>query len=109
MDAFSRAVSRNKLLDKYEKKITALEKKVADVSGLLDKMKQFISARGLGEAFTEFVKSLEPKTMKERLVEKQKIIKRTVAATIHAYTGTWSVEKTQYQYRIIIRRRRDRV
>ena len=75
MDAFSRAVSRNKLLDKYEKKITALEKKVADVSGLLDKMKQFISARGLGEAFTEFVKSLEPKTMKERLVEKQKIIK----------------------------------
>lgn len=75
MDAFSRAVSRNKLLDKYEKKITALEKKVADVSGLLDKIKQFISARGLGEAFTEFVKSLEPKTMKERLVKKQKIIK----------------------------------
>lgn len=35
--------------------------------------------------------------------------KRTVATTIHAYTGTWSVEKTQYQYRIIIRRRRDRV
>lgn len=75
MDAFSRAVSRNKLLDKYEKKITALEKKVADVSGLLEKMKQFISARGLGEAFTEFVKSLEPKTMKERLAEKQKIVK----------------------------------
>ena len=75
IDAFSRAVSRNKLLEKYEKKIVALEKKVSDVSGLLDKMKQFISNRGLGEAFTEFVKSLEPKTMKERLVEKQKIIK----------------------------------
>lgn len=63
------------MLEKYEKKIVALEKKVSDVSGLLDKMKQFISNRGLGEAFTEFVKSLEPKTMKERLVEKQKIIK----------------------------------
>ena len=75
IDAFGRAVSRNKLLEKYEKKIVALEKKVSDVSGLLDKMKQFISNRGLGEAFTEFVKSLEPKTMKERLVEKQKIIK----------------------------------
>ena len=75
IDAFSRAVSRNKLLEKYEKKIVALEKKVSDVSGLLDKMKQFISNGGLGEAFTEFVKSLEPKTMKERLVEKQKIIK----------------------------------
>lgn len=75
IDAFSRAVSRNKLLEKYEKKIVALEKKVADVSGLLDKMKQFISNRGLGEAFAEFVKSLEPKTMKERLTEKQKVVK----------------------------------
>ena len=75
IDAFIRAVSRNKLLEKYEKKIVALEKKVSDVNGLLDKMKQFISIRGLGEAFTEFVKSLEPKTMKERLAEKQKVVK----------------------------------
>lgn len=75
IDVFSRAVSRNKLLEKYEKKIVALEKKVSDVSGLLDKMKQFISNRGLGEAFAEFVKSLEPKTMKERLTEKQKVVK----------------------------------
>ena len=75
IDAFSRAVSRNKLLEKYEKKIVALEKKVSDVSGLLDKMKQFISNRELGEALAEFVKSLEPKTMKERLTEKQKVVK----------------------------------
>lgn len=75
IDAFDRAVSRNKLLEKYEKKIVALEKKVSDVSGLLDKMKQFISNRRLGEAFAEFVKSLEPKTMKERLTEKQKVVK----------------------------------
>ena len=76
IDAFGRAVSRNKLLEKYEKKIVALEKKVSDVNGLLDKMKQFISTRGLGEAFAEFVKSLEPKTMKERLTEKQKVVKK---------------------------------
>lgn len=75
IDAFSRAVSRNKLLEKYEKKIVALKKKVSDVNGLLDKMKQFISIRGLGEAFVEFVKSLKPKTMKERLTEKQKVVK----------------------------------
>lgn len=31
--------------------------------------------RGLGESFAEFVKSLEPKTMKEHLAEKQKIVK----------------------------------
>ena len=62
-------------MEKYEKKIVALEKKVSDVNGLLDKMKQFISIRGLGEAFVEFVKSLEPKTMKERLTEKQKVVK----------------------------------
>ena len=29
----------------------------------------------MGEAFVEFVKSLEPKTMKERLVEKQRVVK----------------------------------
>ena len=75
IDAFGRAISRNKLLEKYEKKIVALEKKVSDVSGLLDKMKQFISNRELGEALAEFVKSLEPKTMKERLTEKQKVVK----------------------------------
>ena len=34
IDAFSRAVSRNKLLEKYEKKIVALEKKVSDVNGV---------------------------------------------------------------------------
>ncbi len=73
IDAFGRAVSRNKLLEKYEKKIVALEKKVSDVNGLLDKMKQFISTRGLGEAFAEFVKSLEPKTMKERLAESRRL------------------------------------
>lgn len=83
-DAFSRAVSRNKLLDKYEKKIVVLEKKVSDVNGLLDKMKQFISTRGLGEAFAEFVKSLESKTMKERLTEKQKIVKeQTQQKSLH--------------------------
>lgn len=46
IDVFSRVASRNKLLEKYEKKIVALEKKVSDVNGLLDKMKQFISNRG---------------------------------------------------------------
>ena len=48
------------------------------MNGLLDKMKQFISIRGLGEAFVEFVKSLEPKTMKERLTEKQKVVKKQI-------------------------------
>lgn len=54
---------------------TRSREKISDVNGLLDKMKQFISTRGLGEAFAEFVKSLEPKTMKERLAEKQKVVK----------------------------------
>lgn len=74
IDAFSRAVSRNKLLEKYEKKIVALEKNIR-CEWTIDKMKQFISIRGLGEAFVEFVKSIEPKTMKERLTEKQKVVK----------------------------------
>ena len=71
MDAFSRAVSRNYLLEKYEKKISALEKKIATLTNQIEKLKQFVAARGLGEAFVEFVKSLAPKSFKQKLEEKK--------------------------------------
>ena len=67
LDAFSKAVSRNHLLEKYEKKISSLEKKIATLTDQVEKLKRFVASRGLGEAFVEFVKSLAPKTMKQRL------------------------------------------
>ena len=69
LDAFSRVVSRNYLLEKYEKKISSLEKKIAVLTDQIEKLKKFIALRGLGEAFVEFVKSLAPKTMKQKLEE----------------------------------------
>ena len=71
MDAFSRAVSRNHLLEKYEKKISALEKKIETLTDQIEKLKQFVESRGLGEAFVEFVKSLAPKSFKQKLEEKK--------------------------------------
>lgn len=71
VDAFSRAVSRNHLLEKYEKKISGLENKINSLSEQLEKLKRFIASQGLGEAFVEFVKSLAPKTLKQRLEEKK--------------------------------------
>lgn len=71
MDAFSRAVSRNHLLEKYEKRISALEKKIATLTDQIEKLKQFVASRGLGEAFVEFVKSLAPKSFKQKLEEKK--------------------------------------
>lgn len=67
LDAFSKAVSRNYLLEKYEKKISNLEQKIAALTNQVEKLKRFVASRGLGEAFVEFVKSLAPKTMKQRL------------------------------------------
>ena len=67
LDAFSKAVSRNHLLEKYEKKISSLEKKTAVLTDQVEKLKRFVSSRGLGEAFVEFIKSLAPKTMKQKL------------------------------------------
>ena len=67
MDAFSKAVSRNHLLEKYEKKISDLEQKIDALAEQVEKLKRFVASRGLGEAFVEFVKSLAPKTMKQRL------------------------------------------
>ena len=67
LDAFNKAVSRNHLLEKYEKKISNLEKKIDALTDQVEKLKRFVASRGLGEAFVEFVKSLVPKTMKQRL------------------------------------------
>ena len=69
LDAFSRAVSRNHLLEKYEKKIAKLEKKIETLTDQIEKLKRFVVSRGLGEAFVEFVKSLAPKSMKQKLEE----------------------------------------
>ena len=71
MDAFNRAVSRNHLLEKYEKKIFALEKKTATLTDQIEKLKKFVASRGLGEVFAEFVKSLTPKSFKQKLEEKK--------------------------------------
>ena len=67
LDAFSKAVSRNYLLEKYEKKIAVLEKKITVLDDQVEKLKRFVASRGLGEAFVEFVKLLAPKTMKQKL------------------------------------------
>ena len=69
LDAFSKAVSRNHLLEKYEKKIGVLEKKMDTLADQTEKLKRFVASRGLGEAFVEFVKSLAPQTMKQKLEE----------------------------------------
>ena len=67
LDAFNKAVSRNHLLEKYEKKISNLEKKIDVLTEQVEKLKRFVASMGFGEAFVEFVKSLAPKTMKQRL------------------------------------------
>ena len=67
LDAFGRAVSRNHLLEKYEKKIIGLEKRIETLTDQVEKLKRFVASRGLGEAFVEFVNSLSPKTMKQKI------------------------------------------
>ena len=54
-------------MEKYEKKIGVLEKKITALSDQVEKLKRFVASRGLGEAFVEFVKLLAPKTMKQKL------------------------------------------
>ena len=71
MDAFSRAVSSNHLLEKYEKKISGLENKISILSEQVEKLKRFVASQGLGEVFVEFVKSLAPKSLKQRMEEKK--------------------------------------
>lgn len=58
---------RNHLLEKYKKKIAGLEKRIATLTDQVEKLKRFVASKGLGDAFVEFVKSLAPKTMKQKL------------------------------------------
>jgi len=67
LDAFGKAVSRNHLLERYEKKISSSEKQIATLMDQTEKLKRFVASRELGEAFVEYVKSLAPKTMKRKL------------------------------------------
>jgi hypothetical protein len=71
MDAFGRAISRDKLLDRYEKKISVQDNMINTLKSNEEKLKRFIDFKGLGGAFVEFVKSLEPKTLKQKLEEKK--------------------------------------
>jgi hypothetical protein len=71
MDAFGRAISRDKLLDRYEKKISVQDNMINTLKSNEEKLKRFIDFKGLGGAFVEFVKSLEPKTIKQKLEEKK--------------------------------------
>ena len=56
-------------MEKYEKKISGLERKIDTLTDQVEKLKRFVASRGLGEAFVEFVKSLAPQTMKQKLEE----------------------------------------
>lgn len=54
LDAFSKAISRNHLLEKFEKKIGVLEKKITALVDQVEKLKRFVASRGLGQVFVEF-------------------------------------------------------
>ena len=70
-DIFKRSISRNFLLETYEKKICGLEKKVSKLTGQIERRIQFIASKDLEQAYVEFEKSLQPKTFKQKLEEKK--------------------------------------
>lgn len=69
MEAFHRAVSRNYLLENYETKLVYLEKRTTNLIDQVEKLKQFVTLKGLGEGFQEYLKSLAPKSLKQKLEE----------------------------------------
>ena len=56
LDAFSKAVSRNHLLEKYEKKISGLERKIDTLTDQVEKLKRFVASRGLGRGICRICK-----------------------------------------------------
>ena len=56
-------------MDKYEKEISGYKKRETMLNDQLEKLKRFVASQGLGEAFAEFVKSLAPKSFRQKLKE----------------------------------------
>lgn len=56
LDAFGKAISKNHLLEKYEKKIGILEKKIDTFADQTEKLKRFVASRGLGGGVCEICK-----------------------------------------------------
>ena len=71
LDVYHRAISRNYLLETYEKKIVHLENRITNLTGQVEKLKQFIVLKGLWKTFIEFARSFEPKSIKQKLKEVQ--------------------------------------
>ena len=69
VDVFRRALARDHLVDKYEKEISNYKKRETMLNDQLEKLKRFVASQGLGEAFAEFVKSLAPKSFRQKLKE----------------------------------------
>ena len=69
VNVFHKAVQQNHLVEKYKKKIAGLEKRLDALNGQTEKLKRFVESRGLGEAFTEYLKIFAPKSIKQRLKE----------------------------------------
>lgn len=68
-DAFRRALSVKKLVEQYEKKITNLNDKLADLEGQVEKLNRFLDIKGLGAAFEEFLDALKPKKLRDKINE----------------------------------------
>lgn len=77
MEAFHQAVSRNYLLENYETKLVYLEKRTTNLIDQVEKLKQFVTLKGLGEGFQEYLKLLAPKPLKQKLEEaKREVMKQ---------------------------------
>ncbi len=77
MEAFHQTVSRNYLLENYETKLVYLEKRTTNLIDQVEKLKQFVTLKGLGEGFQEYLKSLAPKPLKQKLEEaKREVMKQ---------------------------------
>ncbi len=71
MNVFHKAVQQNHLVEKYETKTAGREKRLDALNGQIEKLKRFVESRGLGDAFAEYLKSIAPKSIKQRLKEEK--------------------------------------
>ena len=94
-NVFRKAVQQNHLGKKYEKKITRLKKRIADLNGKLGKLKRFVESRELGGTHAEYLQSLAPKTMRQKVKETKAEAAVSERAPLRGLFGTVSDRETE--------------
>lgn len=74
INAFGQAISSNRLLEKYERKISELNDSISELTKQVEKYTGFLKVKNLEEIFRDYLDSIGPKSIKNCLKRNKSVL-----------------------------------